>query len=217
MHASAWTIALKKRTHIAFGSLQVENLIKCEGKLLVRTADISTAKLQWNSVISTKNARYMWLDLALFYLTADLEYCKYMKMPLNLFPQWIIDQYDLNTHAVDGMVHIKMRKAVYGLPQAGILANKKLRRELEPHGYLEHENTPGLWYHKTRPIPFTLVIDDFGVKYVRKEHVNHLISCLKQSKYKLTEDLTGNLYCGISLNWNYKAGYVDISMPGYIK
>ena len=155
--------------------------------------------------------------MALFYLTADLEYYEYMKMPLNLFPQWIIDQYDLNTHAVDGMVHIKMRKAVYGLPQAGILANKKLRCKLEPHEYLEHENTPGLWYHKTRPISFTLVVDNFGVKYIGKEHVDHLILCLKQSKYKLSEDWTGNLYCGISLNWNYKAGYVDISMPEYIK
>ena len=47
-------------------------------------------------------------------------------MPLNLFPQWIVDQYDLNRHTVDGMVHIEMQKAVYGLPQAGILANKKL-------------------------------------------------------------------------------------------
>jgi hypothetical protein len=187
------------------------NLIKCEGELSVRTADITTAKMQWNSVISTKDSRYMCLDLSLFYLTVDIDYYEYMKILLNLFPQWIIDQYDLNTHAVDGMVHIDKLKAVYGIPQAGILTNKKL------HGYLKHENTPGLWYHKTQPVLFTLVVDDFGVKYVRKEHVDHLILCLKQSKYKLTKDWTGSLYCRISLNWNYKAGYVDISMPGYIK
>ncbi len=115
------------------------------------------------------------------------------------------------------MVHIEMRKAIYGLPQAGILANKRLRRKLEPHGYLEHENTPGLWYHKTRPISFTLVVNDFGFKYVGKEHVDHLIECLKQSKYKLTKDWTGSLYCGITLDWNYLGRYVDVSMPGYIK
>ena len=79
----------------------------------------------------------MCLDISLFYLTANLDYYECMKMPLNLFPKWIIDQYDLNTHAVNGMVHIEMRKAVYGLPQAGILANKKLRRKLKPHGYLD--------------------------------------------------------------------------------
>ena len=63
------------------------NLIKCEGELSVRTANITTAKLQWNSVISTKDARYMCLDLSLFYLTANLENYEYMKMLLNLFPQ----------------------------------------------------------------------------------------------------------------------------------
>ena len=101
------------------------NLIKYEGKLLVRTADITTSKLQWNSVISTKEAKYMCIDLKNFYLTANLVYYEYMKMLLSIFPQWIIDQYDLTKHAVDGMIHIKMRKAVWGLPQAGILANKK--------------------------------------------------------------------------------------------
>ncbi len=192
------------------------NLIKYDDELSVRSADITTAKLHWISVISTPEARYMCLDIKLFYLTADLEYYEYMKMPLSLFPPWIIDQYQLHTHAKDGMVHIEMRKAVYGLPQAGILANKKFRRMLKPHGYLEHENTPGLWYHTTRPISFTLVVDDFGVKYVGREHVEHLIRCLKHT-YTLTEDWTGATYCGITLEWNYDKRYVDISMPGYIK
>jgi len=106
------------------------NLIKYNGELSVRTADIATSKLQWNSVIRTENARYMCIDLKNFYLTANLDYYEYMKMPLNLFPQWIIDQYDLNKHAVVGMIHIEMQKPVWGLPQAGILANKKLRQEL---------------------------------------------------------------------------------------
>jgi len=43
------------------------------------------------------------------------------------------------------------------------------------------------------------VVNVFGVKYVGKEHADHLIICLKQEKYKLTEDWAGDLYCGISL------------------
>ena len=124
----------------------------------------------------------MCLVLSLFCLTANLDYYEHMKILLNLFPQWIINQYDLNMHAVNGMVHIEMRKAAYGLSQAGILANRKLRRKLKPHGYIEHKNTPGLWYHKAQPVLFTLVVDNFGVKYVRKGHADHLILCLKQSK-----------------------------------
>jgi hypothetical protein len=77
-------------------------------------------------------------------------------------------------------------------------------------------NTPGLWKHKPRPISFTLVVDDFGVKYVGKEHIDHLNWCIKQ-KYEFTEDRTGDLYCGIKLNWDYHARMLDILMPGYIK
>ena len=66
------------------------------------------------------------------------------------------------------------------------------------------------------PISFTLVVHDFGVKYVGKEHVDHLIKCI-QEKYEVTEDWSGNLYCGIKLHWDYNAHTVDISMLGFIK
>jgi hypothetical protein len=64
---------------------------------------------------------------------------------------------------------------------------------------------------------FSLVVDDFGVKYVGKEHADHLINCLKEETYKITEDWIGDLYCGILLHWDYKAQILDISMPGYVK
>ncbi len=46
------------------------------------------------------------------------------------------------------------------------------------------------------------MVDNFGVKYVNKDDVNHLIKFLKH-KYKLTKDWDGDLYCGIKLMWNY--------------
>jgi hypothetical protein len=74
---------------------------------------------------------------------------------------------------------------------------------------------PGLWKHVTQPISFTLVVDNFGMIYVNKGDVNHLIQCLKK-KYELTEDWDGNFYCGIKLNWNYNDCTLDILMPGCI-
>jgi hypothetical protein len=59
-----------------------------------------------------------------------------MKIPLALFPAWTIEQYNLNKMALDGWVYIKMRRVMWGLPQAGIHANKCLRRKLAPFGYL---------------------------------------------------------------------------------
>ncbi len=70
--------------------------------------------------------------------------------------------------------------------------------------------------HESRPILFTLVIDDSDVKYVNKAEVDHLIESIKKM-YTLTEDWTGALYCGIALDWDYKNRTVDILMPWYIK
>ena len=97
-----------------------------------------------------------------------------------------------------------------------MLANKLLKQRLAKHGYYKVAHTPGLWKHISRPISFTLVVDDFGIKYIGKEHADHLLNALKEH-YTLDIDWEGKLYCGISLNWDYQKHTVDISMPGYSK
>lgn len=157
----------------------------------------------------------MCMDIHSFYLNTPLKRFEYMRFPIELFPQHIIEQYNLLEHVLNGFVYVEIRKAIYGLPQAGILANKLLKKRLRPEGYYEVAHTPGLWKHVTRPICFTLVVDDFGVKYTGEEHAQHLIKAL-QKTYKISIDWTGSLYCGISLDWNYEKGYVDIAMLGYV-
>jgi hypothetical protein len=71
-----------------------------------------------------------------------------------------------------------------------------------------------MWLHKTRTIAFYLIVDDFTVKYVGKQHVYHLRDALLRS-YELTTDWEGKIYSGMSLKWNYKNRTFDISMPGY--
>ena len=85
---------------------------------------------------------------------------------------------------------------MYGLPQAGKLAYNQLVRKLEPHGYAPCCHTPGLWRHKWRPILFSLVVDDFGVKYVGRAHAEHLVTTLRKY-HTLKTDWAGTLYCGI--------------------
>ncbi len=109
-----------------------------------------------------------------------------------------------------------MRCAVWGLPQAGIFTNKRLNQKLAPFGYYKCINTSGLWYHETQPISCTLVVDDFGIKYINKADIDHLIASIKAT-YTLTEGWTGDLYCGIKLDWDYVKQTVDISMQGYIQ
>jgi hypothetical protein len=104
---------------------------------------------------------------------------------------------------------------MYGLKQAGLLANKLLQTRLEPFGYYPARHTPGLWLHKTRPILFTLVVDDFAVKYVGNQHTEHLGNALLQA-YELTTDWSATVYSGMTLKWDYDKRTCDISMPGYV-
>ncbi len=60
------------------------------------------------------------------------------------------------------------------------------------------------------------LVDDFGIKYQGIKHVHHLLNAIK-ADYQVEVDWDRGLYCGIELKWNYEKGYVDISMPGYIK
>ena len=73
---------------------------------------------------------------------------------------------------------MKCQKGMYGLPQAGILANKLLKKILAQFGYIEARHTPGLWKHVWRPIQFTLVVNNFGEKYVGREYAEHLCAPL---------------------------------------
>ena len=62
---------------------------------------------------------------------------------------------------------------------------------------------------------FTLVVDDFGIKYIGQENAQHLIDALKDF-YEVEIDWKGKLYCGIILDWHYDAKYVNILMPNYV-
>jgi hypothetical protein len=104
---------------------------------------------------------------------------------------------------------------MYVLKQAGLLDNQLLQTRLTPFGYYPDRHTPGLWLHKTRPISFTLIVEDFAVKYVGKQHAEHLWNALLQT-YELTTDWTATLYSGMTLKWDYGKRTWDISMHGYV-
>ena len=93
-------------------------------------------------------------------------------MPIKLsdIPEETIDEYNLqDKSSADGSLYTEITRGIYGLPpQAGLLVNKLLEKRLNKHGYQKSKN------HDCQPIQFTLVVEDFGVKYVNKEYANHL-------------------------------------------
>jgi hypothetical protein len=185
------------------------------GDVATSTADITTFKILINSTLSTEEAAMMMMDIKNYYLGTPLPRFKYIKMLLSLSTEEIVQTYNLNALAVDGWVYIEIRKGMYGLKQAGLLANQLLQTHLAPFGYYPARHTPGLWLHKMQPISSTLVVDDFAVKYVGKQHAEHFWNALLRT-YELTTDWTATVYSGITLKWDYDKRTCDISMPGYV-
>eukprot|EP00985_Skeletonema_marinoi_P021651 scaffold13386_cov154-Skeletonema_marinoi.AAC.8 len=172
------------------------------------------AKMLFNSVISTKGARFMTMDISNFYLMTPLTRPEYIRISLKDIPEEIIIEYKLREIADDkGQVYIQANKGMYGLPQSGRLANELLEKRLNKRGYHQSKLVPGLYKHEWRPIMFTLVVDDFGVSYNGEEHAIHLKETLEEN-YTVTTDWTGGRYIGITIDWDYKRRQVHLSIPG---
>ena len=204
--------AEKHRTRLVIGGNRITNA----GDVGTPTAEMLLVKIMLNSVISTPGAKFMSIDISNFYLNTPMLRYECMKLKLANLPEEIIQEYKLHDIATsNGSVHVEVRKGMYGLPQAGLLANLLLEKRLNKNGYFQSTIIPGLWTHTTRPIQFTLVVDDFGVKYVGEEHAEHLMSVLREF-YAITHDWKGNKYIGITLDWDYERKKVHLSMSGYI-
>ena len=78
----------------------------------------------------------------------------------------------------DEWVYIKINKGMYGLPQDGILAINLLIKRLAEKRYYQSQYTPGLWKHLHSNIAFFLVVDNFGIKTTKMEHMLHLCVCV---------------------------------------
>jgi hypothetical protein len=176
------------------------NPINYPGAVATPTAEMLVATLLFNSMISTRGAHFMTMDLSNFYLNSPLPRPEFICIKLSNIPEEIIVEYMLHEKATsNGSIYIMATKEMYGLPQAELIANELLESRLNKRGYRQSKLVPGLWRHDTCPIQFTLVVDDFGVKYVGKEHALHLKHVLEEH-YQLTCDWDGHQYMGITLN-----------------
>eukprot|EP00804_Cyclotella_cryptica_P003875 CCRYP_015759-RB/>CCRYP_015759-RB protein AED:0.32 eAED:0.29 QI:0/0/0/1/0/0.33/3/0/881 len=170
------------------------NRINYPGDCGTPTADMITVKILLNSVISTLNAKFMTIDIKDFYLNTPMARPEYMRLKLSDIPAAIIDLYKLRDIAQDGYVFVRIQKGMYGLPQAGIIAQQLLEQRLQANGCHQSKLTP--------------------VKYVGKVHAEHLINTLT-GHYDISTDWDGRRYIGLTLQWDYRNRTVRLSMPGY--
>ena len=69
---------------------------------------------------------------------------EYMRLPINILPQEIINQYIFKYLEEGGYLQCDIFKGMYGLPQAGNIANELLTSRLDKFVYFPCQYTPGL-------------------------------------------------------------------------
>ncbi len=151
------------------------------GDASMPTANLLTVKILLNSIISTPNTTFMTMDIKNFCLNTPMARYEYMQLRLSDMLEDVIAHYKLNKIATtERYIYCEIQKGMYDLPQAGIIAQQLLEEHLEKDGYCQSKTTPGLWTHDTRPISFSLVVDDFGLKYVGEENAQHLLDTVRK-------------------------------------
>ena len=93
-----------------------------------------------------------------------------------------------------------------------MLSNNQITKHFPTYVYSPTTHTTVLWWHQTRPTYFTLVVDNFGVNYVGQQQAERLLDSVA-SLYLLTTDWEGKLYCVLTLNCDYSAHTMDLTMP----
>ncbi len=162
-------------------------------------------------------ARFFMMDIKNFYLCTLMSQYKYMRLKLADMPEDVIAHYKLlNIATPDGYVYCEIRQGMYSLPQAGIIAQEVLAKKLKDHSYSQSKTTPGLWKHKWHPVWFSLIVNNFGVKYIGEEHTQHLLQTVQQY-FKCLFEPEGERYCGLTIKWDHPVKKVHILMPLYLE
>jgi hypothetical protein len=104
----------------------------------------------------------MMINIKNYYLGTPLPTFEQMRLSISILHLESIEKYQLTRLAVDGWVYLEIRKGMYCLKQAGILANKLLQKILKPFGFHPARHKPGLWLHTKKSTAFSLLVYNFA-------------------------------------------------------
>jgi hypothetical protein len=103
--------------------------INYPGEVATPTMEMLVAKMLFNSIISMKGACFMTMDISNSYLMTPLHQPEFIQMKLSDILDKVIEEYKLREKATpDGIIYIRAKRGMYGLPQSGLLANKLLEK-----------------------------------------------------------------------------------------
>lgn len=197
--------------------------INYNGPTMSHVADPIAILIHQISVISDRrnkgtNTRYITADASDFYLGSKLKRPEWMWIPISHMSEQTIEKHDLRQYVHNKKILFQVNGTIYGHPASGHIAQNDLIEHLKKYDYTSTREVPCLFTHPTSGISFTLVVDDFGIKYTNDDNLKQFLSILQQpiSKWKIKVDRTGGKYNGIRLNWNYNENTLIQDIPNYV-
>ena len=192
------------------------NLINYLEDVGMPTANLMLIQIFLNSVIFTPGAQCAMTDIENFYLMTPLKWPEFAKIKHTDIPAEMIKEYNLHDKASpDRWVYIKVIDGMYGLPQAGSLGHVFLEDHLNKEEYFQGKMVPGFWKYSTWLMQFTLVVDDFVIKFISNKDLDHLNTMLEKN-CNVTLDKDSKEYVKTQLDWDYKRGEVHLLMKSYL-
>ena len=188
--------------------------INYPGSVSARTASLEVVRTLLNSVLAD-DADFMTADITDYYLGTPLLRPEYVRIATKNLSATIMEEFGLDAYCVDEHVYFEVVKGMYGLPQAGLLAQERLVSHLAASDYIQSSVIPCLFRHPTNGVTFVLVVDDFGVKFTNPEGRDHFLDTLR-ALYQITVDAKGSQYLGMAIVHDKIRQTISISMPGYI-
>jgi hypothetical protein len=106
------------------------------GATATHTASLEVVRALLNSTLCD-DAEWSAADIADYYLNTPLLRPEYMRMTRRQISPIIMAEYDLEQYFDGDIMHFEVNKGMYGLPQAGLLAQNRLIAHLADHGYTQ--------------------------------------------------------------------------------
>ena len=193
------------------------DLIIPNGPVKSDVASIQSVKILINSILSTPGARAATMDIDDFFVSGTLlPESEYMYLTWEQLTPEFQERFKDPDLWKDNKILARIDKTIYGLPQSSLLSQRDLVKLLAEHGYHQLKCDECIFSNADKSVQFALVVDDFLSKYTNLTNFEHLIQTLK-SRYGLKVDMEAKKYLGMKLDWDYKNGTMEISMPDYVK
>jgi len=143
-----------------------------------------------------------------------MERPEYLRVTLKQLPEETIEEFSLDQYIDRGVVYFEVNKGMYGLKQAGLLANDRIVTLFDKHGYKQSKYIPQLFFSEDKSTAFCLVVDDLLIK-ANEANRDKLYECLR-TQYEIVTDNTGSKYLNIDIRRDKTNKLVGLSMRGYL-